>query len=596
MDLEPKHSAIIEKVHECFRGGDYLKAFEACSHAIEENIKDIELVYLAILSLARCGATNEAVKTFHKLREYLPDTEDVMALEARLAKDQFNRATDPAQKILFCKRARDQYYAAFQRTKGSFSAINAATLSLFLGEKEVSEQIAKEVLQLCEKTPKPDYWTHVTTAEACLLLGRSQDAPLHLKKARDLKPHDFGSQATTYRQLRLIVEHQKLDQKLIQNIRPPSVIHYTGHMIHGIGSTPGIRENEEVKLRAEVSKILEDEGVEMAYGSLACGADLIIAEEVIRRGGLLYVVLPFGINEFLEMSVRPGGKIWEERFHAVLSKASSIDKLVEEGYCDFELLFETASFQAMGSAILKSLMLGSDVFQLALWNNLPSKGSCGTGADITTWKSLGRDTRVIPVSVPPPVATPVAVPPPETDSSMKRAVRAMIFADLHGFSKLKESEVKLFLTHWFEKLSSILAAYADQVVFANTWGDAIFLVVDNIPTAAEISLKLVAAMSMEAWEKVGLSSVRGVRVSAHAGPVFVMPDPVLNKTNFFGMHVTKAARMEPCTPVGTVFVTEEFAAQLAIQAGKEYLCEYVGEQPLPKNFGSFRMYHLSKRI
>jgi hypothetical protein len=48
------------------------------------------------------------------------------------------------------------------------------------------------------------------------------------------------------------------------------------------------------------------------------------------------------------------------------------------------------------------------------------------------------------------------------------------------------------------------------------------------------------------------------------------------------------------TPVGEIFVTEQFAAALAFTTRDAYVCEYAGMQPMAKNFGECRMYSLRR--
>ena len=48
----------------------------------------------------------------------------------------------------------------------------------------------------------------------------------------------------------------------------------------------------------------------VAYGSLACGADMLVAEAILARGGELHVVLPFAEEDFLKTSVHVGGPEW----------------------------------------------------------------------------------------------------------------------------------------------------------------------------------------------------------------------------------------------------------------------------------------------
>jgi hypothetical protein len=56
--------------------------------------------------------------------------------------------------------------------------------------------------------------------------------------------------------------------------------------------------------------------------------------------------------------------------------------------------------------------------------------------------------------------------------------------------------------------------------------------------------------------------------------------------------VSRAARIEPVTPPGSVYVSENFAAALALEPGGPYLCEYVGVVSAAKSFGEMRMFLL----
>ena len=60
-----------------------------------------------------------------------------------------------------------------------------------------------------------------------------------------------------------------------------------------------------------------------------------------------------------------------------------------------------------------------------------------------------------------------------------------------------------------------------------------------------------------------------------------------------GTTVTRSrtARIEPVTPPGEVYVTEQFAARLALEPNA-YACDYVGQIPAAKSYGTMRMYHL----
>jgi class 3 adenylate cyclase len=83
-----------------------------------------------------------------------------------------------------------------------------------------------------------------------------------------------------------------------------------------------------------------------------------------------------------------------------------------------------------------------------------------------------------------------------------------------------------------------------------------------------------------------------MRIGAHYGPVFEGWDPIAAKLTYYGRALSRAARIEPITPPGTVYVTEAFAAILLLESRGEFTCTYVGQVPLAKGYGTFRMYDL----
>ena len=228
----------------------------------------------------------------------------------------------------------------------------------------------------------------------------------------------------------------------------------------------------------------------------------------------------------------------------------------------------------------------------------------GTGFDVRTWRGAGRALEVIaPVtsttssadaharvasSAP---ATAVAANRLPESASGQRELKAMLFGDVRGFSKLTETQIPAFVSHLLGAFGEVLARYGEQVLYRNTWGDGLFVVLSDAPAAAQCALDLQAAMAAIDLPACGLPESLALRLGGHFGPVFETTDPVLHLTNYFGAHVSRTARIEPVTPPGEVYVTEQFAARLALQPNG-YACDYVGQVPAAKNYGTMRMYHL----
>ena len=117
------------------------------------------------------------------------------------------------------------------------------------------------------------------------------------------------------------------------------------------------------------------------------------------------------------------------------------------------------------------------------------------------------------------------------------------------------------------------------------------MVIDDAVAAARCALELQAAMEAIDLAGLWLADTLALRLGGHFGPVFEAIDPVQRVTNFFGAHVSRTARIEPVTPPGEVFVTEQFAARLALEPGG-YAVDYVGQVQAAKSYGTMRMYHL----
>ena len=94
----------------------------------------------------------------------------------------------------------------------------------------------------------------------------------------------------------------------------------------------------------------------------------------------------------------------------------------------------------------------------------------------------------------------------------------------------------------------------------------------------------------------GLPDHLALRIGGHLGPVYSGQDPIIKQQNFFGAHVSRAARIEPVTPEGCVYVTETFAAVLAIHNAAEFTCDYVGMTEAAKDYGKMPMFLLRRAL
>ncbi|NEP87980.1 MAG: hypothetical protein F6K18_14770 [Okeania sp. SIO2C2] len=129
-------------------------------------------------------------------------------------------------------------------------------------------------------------------------------------------------------------------------------------------------------------------------------------------------------------------------------------------------------------------------------------------------------------------------------------------------------------------------------VMKNTWGDALYYVFSNVRDAGLFALEVCDLVQSTDWEKVGLPASLNLRVALHTGVVYKYTNPITGDTTYSGTHVNYAARIEPITPPGKVYSSQEFAAMVASEGVKEFTCDYVGKTPLAKGYGTFPTYHV----
>ena len=446
-------------------------------------------------------------------------------------------------------------------------------------------------------TEKKGYYEIATELEAKLILGdlagARATARIVAAQVKGGSEHDFRALASTIRQLRLVAAAKQIDPETLADLAPPRVIHYLGHIISAPGGRGRFPASEEETVKRQIAGRLAANDIGFAYGSLAAGADILFAEAALEAGVRLNVVMPFAVEEFIEISVRPAGAAWVERFHRCYEAAATKRFATIERYLGDDSLFGYCSQLAMGLARLRANHICAPVEQIAVWDRKPAIGPAGTAADIAVWKHAGLPQTIIPVAGT-QADTPTARQPTSTHRTERRT-RAMLFGDVKGFSKLSDEQLPRFVETVLGAFGRVIDEFSSDVLLVNTWGDGLFLVFDDAGKAAACALALQEAMIRIDLAAVGLPETIALRLGGHLGPVYAARDPILHSANFFGAHVSRAARIEPVTPEKLVYVTETLAAVLALHNADKFECSYVGMTKAAKDYGEMRMFLLTRR-
>jgi class 3 adenylate cyclase len=368
------------------------------------------------------------------------------------------------------------------------------------------------------------------------------------------------------------------------------VIAYTGHMIG-----PRFSADNEGKVAAAIRAQMGKERVGCGFGSLAGGADILFAEALIERGAELNVVLPFAREDFIAQSVQPSGPAWPDRFERCLSKAHTVRYATNESYLGDDASFEYAARIAMGHALLRSRQMDSTPALFAVWDaERPTElqKTAGTLADLWLWHSLGHKSWIVM-----PDGSPIDRPGLGTyrapDETSDRAINgAILFADVQGFGQLRESNLAGYVDAILAPVARLLDAHGNHVLTRNSWGDAIFAVFDDVAVAAQFAFVIQQTIGAIDRAALELPIDLSMRVAGHFGPIRQIFDPIQGRRTYMGIRVVQAARIEPVTEPGMIYVTGEFAAALALTSSAIFACDYLGEVETAKGYGRLPLYAL----
>ena len=596
--------ARLKTVKTFFNNGEFFRAYDLAMAALRACPGDTKLAHRAVLSLANAGASELALETFNALGLSAGTNTDIGSLLGRLHKDRAFAETDSARRRALFGEARAIYEGVYAQAVASgdpeayYPAINAATLALLAGDAEAARVLAQSVLRLLrarldalDDAAADRYWLLASELEAFLVVGDVEAARRLIGPVIAASGDDHAGLASTKRQLDRIVGAKGLDPVLLNAFEPATIIHYVGHMIAPPGKAGRFPAPLEPLIKDKIEQALHGLRIGAAYGSLASGADILFAEALIRRGVALNIVLPFAIDDFLEQSVLPAGNGWAMRFKRCLKAAKTVRYATEDRFLGDDHLFAYCSGLAMGLGRLYARHLGAPVRQLAVWDGQSTGGVAGTSADILTWQSAGLAQTIIPCGV---EAVPAQVESHGRPSVAlgRRDTRAMLFGDIHGFSKLTDAQLPPFTTVVMGALARVAREFQDDIAFINTWGDGIFAVFPDAGRAAACALEMQRAMAGLDLAAAGLPGHLGLRLGGHLGPIYELTDPITGNPNYYGAHVSRAARIEPITPEGCIYVTETFAAVLALHNARQFSCDYVGYTKMAKKYGRLRMFLL----
>lgn len=618
-------SAYLDAGMALLKSGAALVAYDTLAEGLRQFPGDPRLRQQLALSLARTGATRRANRILQDLVRENHRDEETLGLLARTHKDLAADGNTPAERREHLQRAYEHYRDAYAITSGYWSGINAATMAVLLDDRESAARLARRVRERClalrrDGHQQDAYWIAATLGEAALILGDVREAEDTYAQAASLARDRYADLASTRRNARLIVQHLETDGSRIEaSLRVPPVVLFAGHLIDRPGRPqrrfPPVAEQA---VRAALRDRLRPMQPGFGFASAACGGDILFLECMSDLGAAVSVVLPYNRDEFRKDSVDvvPGAD-WPARFDRALASAKDVTIASEQRMPGGGMSYQYGFLMLDGAAGVQADELDTDLICLALWDGKPGDGHGGTASSVERWREKKQRLEIIDLAaiVDARPAVTIAAPPAPTPAGTQTLAPAarfeprivgLLFADIQGYTKLTEEEIRLFVEHFLGMVARLLdpqssapssqpSALSAQPLLVSTWGDGLHFVFDGAGAAGEFALSLCEAVGSENWKAKGFRQDLALRIALHAGPVYACLDPVTKRPTFVGAHVSHAARIEPITPPGEVYASGAFAALVRSEGVGGLHCSYVGQTPLAKGHGTFPTYVVHRR-
>lgn len=557
---------IREEIEKARHAPDLISMIKLVEEALISEPNDVWLGHRLVLALARTGELERAKQEYRDRRLARKGNGEIyrdrLSLKARLIKDEAILARSEgvySAKRLFAKAA-EAYAFGYRKFKDSYNAVNAATMYKLAGRLEdmlkfagIAINEAHAVLDGRREVQEGDsrYFYLATLTEAHLLLDRKGQAMILWKEALANLAGRWDELATTLRQFSLFLDREQLR---FFTADVPTVGVFLAS-IDGSQQEQAV-ENEFFYLRFDFSPSPFRQLVSFVRNRHGLHRSYFFWRKAIPQ--TLYIA---------------------EKFYEIASSISfSIENSLEipfEFFSDSDLvtwrILKSDSARHVDHAAWQNrYVLGAACLEASRLYQVPQVFDLNIGkVSLEAWGALINE-------------------PPHSSDRADNIPVAVLMGDFSGFSKLPDQDLSFFVDDYLKPIAPIVKGYS---LVHNTWGDGLFLVYDNVIKAAETAIGTQTRV-----RKITTLPVE-LRIAGHFGFAQCLYDPIKCQQNYYGSTISRAARMEPKTNPGQIFVSEEFAKELALVqlvnlSQRFFVLTYIGPKELEKGYGTFELYRL----
>jgi class 3 adenylate cyclase len=565
---------------------------------------------LLALALAQSGASERSKGILLKLCEQGFATPETLGLLGRVYKDLAGKEASQERRGECLEQSFQSYVAGFEKAESavklqgkdadagdaSYCGINAAAVQVLRNQITEARMLAQQVRQICldrlrqaeAAGEKADYWLAATLAEAELIGGRRAEAEIAYRAAAQLVQGNWRELSSTRRQARLLAAPLGLAAGFVERLFPPiSIAVFAAPVFARLAAEGEMREWEQ-RQKNEFKRRLAETGVVCGYATALSPADLLFIETMLETEREINVLLPCP-RQVCRRIFEPA-PAWAARFDDLLSRATLVTEDTQPSCLEGTAHWAFARLRALGAGLLRAQRLDAALHVWATEDARSFAARKNSSLALSSFESLSCPYETMQEES---WLNP-ARPANRAIRGENYAIRAMLFGDVKGYSKLSDAELLRFALEFMKRVADALTQHSARILSRRTAGDGLFLVFADLDAALTVALQLRDMVASTRWEECGLPPNLGIRISLDAGPVYPFEDPVTKHAEVCGAYVNRAARIEPITPPNEVYASEAFASLAVATGGRAFRFDYVGQTELPKGFGLTPLYCVNR--
>lgn len=392
--------------------GEYLKAYDLGDEYLRETEKpDHEIVKQHALCMSKLGMIERAIKMLQNLKEErkTPDPE-LFALLGSFYKRQWLKLieSDPHNAEPALDSSFRNYMESRELSEDFWYTVNAASLALILGKRDLSVELADEVIAQCwdiynKHGTTSEFWVPASMGEAYLIKGDYNSAARWYKGARSHLGSSIGQIKTTRTNAKMLLDmletdHESADE-ILECIRKPRIAIFAGHRIDRPGRTsPRFPENISGRIKKRLKKKLIEMKLDIGIASAADGADILFHECLQNMGKRTHVILPSPIAHFRNKLVEDSGEDWANRFDRIIENA---DRIEISSFSRFEShaesIYTFCTDFMLGTAFDMCKAFNGELVPIVVWDGKATSTRGGTSYIISRLHEHGYEPIKIPL-------------------------------------------------------------------------------------------------------------------------------------------------------------------------------------------------------